>query len=193
MIDAIIKPEAGRLKYIFVWFLSSVMVTIVTLLPDQVAGVVLSTLSEHISLQAAYAIVNSLIALLSVFVLLAVYSIFGNIYIQRVMPYFWLSGVLGFLRVAGSSLGEVGIYYERSGLIYIDLTIYIFGIVLIYLITSNFWPKKYFIPDNRRLRTAFPSSSSAQTVIPSKINGSSETYVRREPPLTAKKSDHFQE
>lgn len=193
MIEASVKPEAGRLKYIFVWFLGSVVVTIVTLVPDQIAGIVLSDLSEHISLQAAYAIVNSFIALLSVVVLLAVYSFFRNVYIQRVMPYFWLTGILGFLRVAGSSLGEVGIYYQRSGLIYIDLAIYIFGIILIYLITSTFWPKKYFIPDGRHSRTAFTPSPSVPTIAPGKINSGSEAYGRREPPLTARKRDNLRD
>ncbi len=75
------NTEAGRTKYIFVWFLASAMVTIVTAIPDRLAPVMIGELSLHFGFHYAYAITNGCLAALSVTVMLLVYALFRNVYI----------------------------------------------------------------------------------------------------------------
>ena len=153
-------PEAGRAKYIIVWFLASAMVTIVTAIPDLLAPVMIEELSLHFGFHYAYAITNGCLAALSVTVMLLVYALFRNVYIQRVVPYFWLAGVLGFLVVSGSAMREIGLNYERSGLLYIDLLIQFVGVLLLFWLPSTFWPRKYHPPKGRYAANPKPVQNS---------------------------------
>lgn len=178
--------EAGRAKYIFVWFLASAITTVVTFIPDTVAVVFFADLTSVVGLQYAYALINGVIGALSVAVTLLVYALFRNVYIQRVVPYFWLAGALGFLTIAGSWLGDMGIYYERSGLLYIQLLIQFVGVFLLFWLPSTFWPHKYYPPKGRYAH----SPKHVQNGNNSEIRpANTQPYERLEPPLSAPKRD----
>lgn len=98
------RSEAGKAKYILVWCIASAMVTIITKAPDNIDEALFAELVEKIGLQYSYLIINGTIGLLSVVATLTIYAFFRNVYIQRVMPYFWLAGTLGFLIVIGAPL-----------------------------------------------------------------------------------------
>lgn len=180
--------EAGRAKYIFVWILASAITTVVTFIPDSVAGVFFADLTSSVGLQYAYALTNGVIGALSVAVTLLVYALFRNVYIQRVMPFFWLAGALGFFMIAGSWLGDIGIYYERSGLLYIQLLIQFVGIFMLYWLPSTFWPRKYYPPEGRYTDIPKPVHKSGNLA---KRPTNLQPHERREPPLSAPKRNQF--
>ena len=140
------SSEARRLTYIIAWLLSSFLITLVTFIPDQIAAVIIDDLNETLSIQAAYTVVNAIIALISVATLVFVYACFRNVYIQRVMPYFWLGSALGFSLLAGNGFQTLGVAYERLGLIYIDLSVQLVAVFLIYFFFTIFWPRRYYPP-----------------------------------------------
>lgn len=186
MIKGNYTAEAGRAKYIFVWFLASAITTIVTAIPDLVAPVMFEELSLHLGFHYAYAVISGAVAALSVTVMLIVYALFRNVYIQRVVPYFWLAGALGFLTIAGSATGEIGLNYERSGLLYIDLLIQFVGVFLLFWLPSTFWPHKYYPPKGRYAHSPKHVQNRNKS---DKRPANPQTYERQEPPLSAPKRD----
>lgn len=140
------SSEARRLIYIIAWLLSSFLITLVTFIPDQIAAVIIDDLNETLSVQAAYTVVNAIIGLISIATLIFVYACFRNVYIQRVMPYFWLGSALGFSLLAGNGFQTLGVAYERLGLIYIDLSVQLVAVFLIYFFFTIFWPSRYYPP-----------------------------------------------
>jgi len=145
------SSEARRLTYIIAWVVSSLLITLVTFIPDQFAPVIIGDLYQTLSVSAAYTVVNATIGVISVATLVFVYACFRNIYIQRVMPYFWLGSALGFSLLAGNGFQTLGVAYERLGLVYIDLSVQLVAVFLIYFFFSVFWPSKYYLPiDIRR-------------------------------------------
>lgn len=184
------KTEAGRAKYILVWIIASAITTVVTFIPDTVAGVFFADLTSFAGLHYAYAITNGVIGMLSVAVTLLVYALFRNVYIQRVMPYFWLAGAIGFAQIAGSWLGEIGLYYERSGLLYIQLLIQFGGVFMLYWLPSTFWPRKYYPPEGRYTDI---SKSVQKSGYLAKRSTNPQPYERREPPLSAPTRNQFHE
>ena len=126
------SSEARRLTYIIAWLLSSLLITLVTFIPDQIAAVIIDDFNETLSVQAAYTVVNAIIGLISIATLIFVYACFRNVYIQRVMPYFWLGSALGFSLLAGNGFQTLGVAYARLGLIYIDLSVQLVAVFLIY-------------------------------------------------------------
>lgn len=184
------KREAGRAKYIFVWILASAITTIVTAIPDLLAEMTFEDLASAVGLHYAYAIINGAIGALSVLVTLLVYALFRNVYLQRVMPYFWLAGAIGFFMISGSWLGDIGIYYERSGLLYIQLLIQFAGIFVLYWLPSTFWPRKYYPPEGRYTDIPKPVHKSG---ILARRPTNSPPHERREPPLSAPKRNQFRE
>jgi len=140
------SSEARRLTYIIAWLLSSFLITLVTFIPDQIAAVIIDDLNETLSVQAAYTVVNAIIGLISIATLIFVYACFRNVYIQRVMPYFWLGSALGFSLLAGNGFQTLGVAYERLGLIYIDLSVQLVAVFLIYFFFTIFWPRRYYPP-----------------------------------------------
>jgi len=140
------SSEARRLTYIIAWLLSSLLITLVTFIPDQIAAVIIDDFNETLSVQAAYTVVNAIIGLISIATLIFVYACFRNVYIQRVMPYFWLGSALGFSLLAGNGFQTLGVAYERLGLIYIDLSVQLVAVFLIYFFFTIFWPSKYYPP-----------------------------------------------
>lgn len=182
--------EAGRAKYIFVWIFASAITTIVTVIPNLIAELAFEDLASAVGLHYAYTIINGAIGALSVLVTLLVYALFRNVYIQRVVPYFWLSGAIGFLRVAGTGFGEIGFNYERSGLLYIDLLIQFVGVFMLYWLPSTFWPRKYYPPEGRYTDIPKPVDKSGDLA---KRLTSAQPHERREPPLSAPKRNQFQD
>ena len=140
------SSEARRLTYIIAWLLSSLLITLVTFIPDQIAAVIIDDFNETLSVQAAYTVVNAIIGLISIATLIFVYACFRNVYIQRVMPYFWLGSALGFSLLAGNGFQTLGVAYERLGLIYIDLSVQLVAVFLIYFFFTIFWPRRYYPP-----------------------------------------------
>ena len=140
------SSEARRLTYIIAWLSSSLLITLVTFIPDQIAAVIIDDFNETLSVQAAYTVVNAIIGLISIATLIFVYACFRNVYIQRVMPYFWLGSALGFSLLAGNGFQTLGVAYERLGLIYIDLSVQLVAVFLIYFFFTIFWPSKYYPP-----------------------------------------------
>jgi len=138
--------EASRLTYIIAWVLSSVMITLATFIPDKIAAALITDLYDTWGIQAAYAVVNAIIGLISIATLIFVYACFRNVYIQKVMPYFWLGSVLGFIVLANDGIQTLGVAYERLGLLYIDLGIQFVAVFSIYLFFSLFWQSRYYPP-----------------------------------------------
>lgn len=184
MIDDVKQLESGRAKYVFVWILSSALMTVITYIPDQLMPFALESIQSHIGLQAAYAIVNGAIGLLSISVLLVVYSCFKKVFIKRAMPYFWGAAILGFLLQAGSSHNAIGQLYFVSGLAYIDFAIQFVGVFLIYWIPETFFPQQYNPPSGRHAFNIDLKHSSTM-----RITGQAgkNTSIRQEPPLTAQR------
>ena len=182
--------EAGRAKYIFVWCLASAITTIVTAIPDQFAEVVFEDLDSIFGFHYAYAVTNGSLGALSVTVMLIVYALFRDVYIQRVVPYFWLAGALGFLKIAGSGLEELGFFYERSGLLYIDLLSQFVGVFMLYWLPSTFWPRKYYPPEGRYTDIPKPVHKSGNLA---RRPTNSQPHEGREPPLSAPKRNQFRE
>jgi len=110
-----------------------------------------------------------------------VYALFRDVYIQRVVPYFWLAGALGFLKIAGSGLEELGFFYERSGLLYIDLLIQFVGVFMLYWLPSTFWPRKYYPPQFGYADSFKPDRRPRST---EKRPTDAQRYERREPTLS---------
>jgi len=156
------KFEAGRAKYIFVWVLASALRTIITFIPDQLTSIVIEGIGRYLSFQAAYAIFNGAIGLLSVLIFLGVYSVFSNVFIQRVMPYVWAAGALGFLFTAGNSFNELGQLYVISGLVYIDLATQFVGVFIIYWIPATFAPNRFSPPRNDTIRSEPPLTAKSR-------------------------------
>lgn len=180
--------EAGRVKYIFVWILASAITTVVTYIPDLITGVAYEILAPALGLHYAYAVTNGVIGTVSVAVTLLVYALFRNVYIQRVMPYFWLLGALGFVYVAGLGFEEIGFNYERSGLLYIDLLIQFVGVFLLYWLPSTFWPRKYYPPKGRYADSPkhVPKRGNLE-----KRPTDALPHEKREPSLSAPKRNQF--
>lgn len=180
------KSEAGKLKYILVWCLASAMVTIITKLPDMVFAILFAELVEKIGLHGAYTVTSGTIGLLEVLVTLAVYALFRNVYIQRVMPFFWLAGALGFLTNFQSWHEAIGDVYIDSGLLYVGLFIQFMCIFLLYWIPSTFWPHKYYIARTGHVESIGPDRITPKS---SELSQKVEPMVRREPTLSAPKRD----
>lgn len=185
-----IITEAGRPKYIFVWILASAITTVVTFIPDLFAVVAFADLASAIGLHYAYALTNGVIGIVSVAVTLLVYALFRNVYIQRVMPYFWLLGALGFVYIAGLGFEEIGFNYERSGLLYIDLFIRLIGVFLLYWVPSTFWPRKYYPPQFGYADNYEPDRGRRSS---EKRPKNLESHARREPTISAPKRNQFQD
>ncbi len=190
MIKGNYTAEAGRAKYIFVWFLASALTTLVTFIPDRLAGEAFEALALNLGPHYAYALTNGALGVLSVIVMLIVYALFRNVYIQRVVPYFWLSGALGFMSIAGSGFEEIGFNYERSGLLYIDLFIQFVAVFLLFWLPSTFWHRKYYPPKGGY--TAEPKPRRNNNNVEERTTNL-QPYYRREPPLSAPKRNQFHE
>lgn len=186
MIDNVQQLESGRAKYVFVWVLSSSLMTLLTYIPDQLLPLALESMQSHVGLQAAYAILNGAISLLSVFTLLVVYSCFKKVFIKRAMPYFWGAAIIGSLLQAGSAHNDIGQLYFVSGLAYIDFAIQFIGVFLIYWIPATFFPKQYNPPSGRHTFKNELKHSSAVRISGQAVK---HTSIRQEPPLTAPKKD----
>lgn len=176
------KFESGRAKYIFVWVLASALMTIITFIPDRLASYAIEGIGRYVSFQAAYAMVNGAIGILSVLILLGVYSVFSNVFIKRAMPYYWVAGALGFLFTAGNSLNALGQLYVVSGMVYIDLATQFVCVFMIYWIPATFAPRQYNPPSGRNQYITDYTNQRAENAIvqPRGLEG-----IRREPPLTA--------
>lgn len=182
--------EAGRAKYISVWIFAVIMTAAVTAIPQLFAEIIFDELVLNIGLYGAYIVRYGAISVLDLIVILLVYACFRNVYIQRAMPYFWAIGVFWLIRVAGSWLGEVGLFYQRSGLLYIQIAIQFSSIFLIYWISSTFWPQKYYAPHIGHTKS---TQHSLRTRNNAKLSEKVGPHVRREPPLSARKKDQFHE
>ncbi|MDA7828047.1 hypothetical protein N9A67_07470 [Rhodobacteraceae bacterium] len=190
MNTALQKTEAGKLKYILVWVLASIFTTIATAIPELFFQLTLDQVTASIGLHGAYIVMNGTTGLLTVFITLSIYALFKNIYIQRVMPYFWLAGAFGFIQIAGSWLNEIGLYYEQSGLLYVQIIIQVIVVFLLYWIPSTFWPRKYYTPlVNLSGRPQINRQSLNTSGTPQK----DEVSIRREPTLSKPKRDQFQD
>jgi hypothetical protein len=114
--------EASRKQYILVWVLNSILTTLITFVPDQILSELAQSLVQVSNIYIASITINLVEVLMHFLILIFVYAIFKNIFIQRVMPYFLISGVLSFLVMAGKAVNELGAIYFSKELILIDIT-----------------------------------------------------------------------
>lgn len=168
--------EASRGKYILAWVVSSAAATMVTFLPDLILSEYLAVVFGQYSVVLAAIIFNFVTGLLTVLTICFVYLLFRGVFIQKVMPYFWVLGGFGFLYTAGKSANELGLYYRDSGLIYVDLATQILGVLAIQHLYRKFFPSRYY-PPSRYVHSAGRSGSSSSP------NGSRTTP----PPLNRSK------
>ena len=144
------SPEiAGKFKYILVWCLAA----FVAFGARKFTALLVEPITSQVTLEnlfLLYSIEKGALYFATVLSVVLVYLCFKNLVISRVMPYFWGLGLLGFLLTAGGSASALGTLYTSNGLIWVDLGLSVFSILLINITFAGLFPDRYNGFDRRK-------------------------------------------
>lgn len=141
-----VRTAAIKLQYIFAWLAYAIIELTASILPIGFLASIAAGNSKVSEIQVDWFLLSGLASALSLLVMILIYSLFKQVYVERAMSYIAILFVLGLMAGAAGAASVVGVAYIGLQLLWIDIAVSFVAFLATYLVYTSYFAEKYYAP-----------------------------------------------